>query len=526
MKKNLIIIFFLIFGFIPSAYSQKHSDNLVDSLEEQMHIEDLIARFSNDADKTMKCETALAAFKKEFDQNPKNPYVALYLGRAYDYLASFGDCEVAENIFLSYTDSAIYYFRLGNKLQPGIRESKFEFSVPELIGHVYGTRCLWRLKHGDYENARKELAFGRKEHGFSPAQIEICRLMLDFCDTGSIFFSTGDDDTFPIMYLQMVEGYRTDITVINISLANLKWYFKLFLTKGKKGFEPIETTLSQKELDSLEEMDTKQSVPNRIYTDIDLSARTRIHEELGIDVADKAEICFPVYKKAYNIYYAYGAQKVIAFILTVNKWKRRIYFGAGGLDEYLNCTNVTVREGKIANELYPIDSAQVAHFMKDGRWFHKRKLEYILLHDAQMEKFSEEQVCTVAQQLLYSSLWEFLYACDSTYKSKIDIIRKIQNIPHKCLENLEESILGCAREMFLAGYKEEAKKECDYLLSCFEKKVNGAKTSLGQDESNYIIALIISGNCSKATEFVNSFEITQEIKDATLSQMREFYGCK
>jgi transmembrane protein TMEM260 (protein O-mannosyltransferase) len=37
----------------------------------------------------------------------------------------------------------------------------------------------------------------------------------------AIYFTVGDNDTFPVMYLQSVEGVRRDVTIINISVANI-----------------------------------------------------------------------------------------------------------------------------------------------------------------------------------------------------------------------------------------------------------------------------------------------------------------
>jgi len=62
--------------------------------------------------------------------------------------------------------------------------------------------------------------------------------LLQSVEPYGVLFTYGDNDTFPVWYLQEVEGVRQDVTLINLSLAQLDWYLSQLASRPTRPFDP------------------------------------------------------------------------------------------------------------------------------------------------------------------------------------------------------------------------------------------------------------------------------------------------
>jgi hypothetical protein len=228
--------------------------------------------------------------------------------------------------------------------------------------------------------------------------VDSAKNFLASCQPNAIIFTGGDNDTFPLWYVQEVEGFRTDVRVVVLSYFNTDWYIEQMMNNaydsqplpfglplkayeqgGRNDYLPLlERPNLKKGIDAKQFIDLirkehpglKYPMPNTNYN----SVPSKLFH-LNIDTTDVlAKGIIPeqyrdmmVSKMSWSLKGRALEKKDLAILdlIATNNWERPIYFNntsSAGVN--LNLRSFMVQEGN-AFRLLPIKNTRGSDMLVD-----------------------------------------------------------------------------------------------------------------------------------------------------------------
>jgi len=180
--------------------------------------------------------------------------------------------------------------------------------------------------------------------------------MLQSLAPNAIIFTNGDNDTFPLWYVQEVEGVRRDVRVANLSLLQTPWYIKQLKNQWSRESAPVPMTFnSDREVDAL--VPARWEPRNVTLPVRGLSAETL--DQLGNPIGLPDTMTWTVQGRPYaqDVNVLYVNDQVVLSILAANAqqgWERPVYFATtAAQDSQVDLDNYFQAEG-LAQRVVPI----------------------------------------------------------------------------------------------------------------------------------------------------------------------------
>lgn len=202
------------------------------------------------------------AHNKAHDNFFMLPFILGLLGIIFHYFRRKNDLLVLALLFIL-TGVALVIYLNSPPEEPRERDyiyvgSFYIFTMWIGLGVLFIADAISRVLKNDRTRALAATAIGllvpvvmvakgwdnhNRNHRYH--SVDFAKNMLNTCAPNSILFTGGDNDTFPLWYVQEVEGFRTDVRVCNLSLLGTDWYIDQMKRKTYES-DPLPISLDKK----------------------------------------------------------------------------------------------------------------------------------------------------------------------------------------------------------------------------------------------------------------------------------------
>ena len=335
---------------------------------------------------------------------------------------------------------------------------------------------------------------------------------LESCDENAIMFTIGDNDTFPLWYMQEVEGIRTDIKLVNTSLFATDWYIDQ-MKRATYDAAPIPSQLQHDQykygtLDvaySLEHPRFKDSVmtiknllrwiasdSDVTYVDTENNTKEKFYPtnriripvnkqkvlENGIVAQKDADKIVPYIDITIDDRALFKNRILMLDILANNNWERPIYFtgGANADEEYIWLKDYLQLDG-LAYKLVPIKTPIEGKSMFDMGRIDTDKM-YANIQKWDWRNINDGEIYLDEQTKRNSiSMRNNLFRLSEAFSNKGDLLKaleildlSLEKMPIKDFDHYSLS-LGYPEAYYRLGDSKKARETSKVLLTIFKEKL-------------------------------------------------------
>ena len=150
----------------------------------------------------------LVLYLNQYDPQPRE--------RDYSYVGSFFAFSIWVGLGISFFQQKIKEF---------FEDSSISSFISITISCFILMLMTFTMLAKDYNEHSRAGNYVAWDYGYN---------LLNSCEPNAIIFTNGDNDTFPLWYLQEVENIRRDVQVVNLSLLNTPWYIEQLMDGDSK----------------------------------------------------------------------------------------------------------------------------------------------------------------------------------------------------------------------------------------------------------------------------------------------------